>query len=80
MYAFIQAHEAQYPVRRLCHMMTVHPSGYCARKADPASLRQKDDRRLLGLIKQFWLESGGVYGYRKMTHGLRDLGERCGKR
>lgn len=25
------------------------------------------------------LESGGVYGYRKITDDLRDLGERCGK-
>jgi transposase InsO family protein len=31
-----------------------------------------------GLIKQSWLESGGVYGYRKITEDLRDLGERCG--
>lgn len=31
-----------------------------------------EDQHLLGLIKQSWLESGGV-------HGLRDLGERCGK-
>ena len=69
----------QYPVRRLCHVMAVHPSGYYAWKAEPASLRQQDDRRLQGLIKQSWLESGGVYGYRKITHDLRNLGERCGK-
>ena len=37
------------------------------------------DQRLLGLIKHSWLESGGVYGYRKITHDLRDLGEPCGK-
>jgi putative transposase len=30
------------------------------------SARQKEDDRLLGLIKQFWLESGCVYGYRKI--------------
>lgn len=34
---------------------------------------------MLGLIKQSWLESGGVYGYRKIVHDLRDLGESCGK-
>jgi transposase InsO family protein len=32
-----------------------------------------------GLIKQSWLVSGGVYGYRKITYDLRDLVERCGK-
>jgi putative transposase len=53
--------------------MNVHPSGYYAWKAEPASLRQQDDQRLLGLIKQSWLESGGVYGYRKIAV---ELGQR----
>ncbi len=43
------------------------------------SKRQLEDTRLLGLIKQSWLESGSIYGYRKITDDLRDLGERCGK-
>jgi putative transposase len=59
--------------------LRVHPSGYYAWKSKPASSRQKDNQRLLGLIKQSWLESGGVYGYRKIVHDLRDLGESCGK-
>jgi putative transposase len=60
-------------------MMRVHSSGYYAWKSKPVSSRQKDNQRLLGLIKQSWLESGGVYGYRKIVHDLRDLGESCGK-
>lgn len=63
----------------MCRVMRVHPSGYYAWKARPESGRTKENRRLLGLIKQSWLESGGVYGYRKITADLRDLGERCGK-
>lgn len=43
------------------------------------SPRAKDDARILGLINQYWLESGSVYGYRKITRDLRDLGESCGK-
>ena len=66
-------------MRRLCQMMLVHPSGYYAWRSRPDSLRAKNDRRLLGLIKQYWLESGGVYGYRKITDDLRDEGETCGK-
>ena len=34
---------------------------------------------MLGLIKQSWLESGCVYGYRKIHDDLRDMGELCGK-
>ena len=55
--------------------MAVYPSGYYAWKAEPASSRDREDQRLLGLIKHPWLESGGVYGYRKITHDLSDLGE-----
>jgi putative transposase len=66
-------------VRRLCQMMAVHPSGYYAWRSEPQSERDKSDQRLMGLIKQSWLESGGVYGYRKITMDLRDLGECCGK-
>ena len=51
-------------MRRLCQMMDVHPSGYYAWRAEPLSERGKNDQRLIGLIKQSWLESGGVYGYR----------------
>jgi len=66
-------------VRRLCHTLSVHPSGYYAWKHEPKSARQKEDQRLCGLIKQSWLESGAVYGYRKVTRDLRELGESCGK-
>lgn len=48
-------------------------------EAGVESARQNEYERLTGLIKQSWLESGGVYGYRKITHDLRDPGERCGK-
>jgi len=78
-YAFIKAHEPIHPVRRMCHVMAVHPSGYYAWRAAPVSKRQLEDSRLLGLIKHAWLASGSVYGYRKITDDLRDLGERCGK-
>lgn len=62
----------------MCRVMRIHPSGYYAWKARPESERTKENRWLPGLIKQSWLESGGVYGYHKITANLRDLGERCG--
>lgn len=59
-------------------MFNVHPSGYYAWNKLPHSKRAKANQRLTGLIKQFWLESGGVYGYRKVHSDLRDIGEKCG--
>ncbi|MCQ4323125.1 IS3 family transposase [Stutzerimonas stutzeri] len=78
-YAFINQLSADYPVRRLCLTLKVHASGYYAWLAEPKSARAKDDQRLLDLIKHAWLESGGVYGYRKIHDDLRELGEACGK-
>jgi len=59
--------------------MMIHPSGYYAWRLNPESARSIEDRRLLGHIKQSWLESGAVYGYRKVHDDLRDLGETCGR-
>ncbi|WP_116923937.1 IS3 family transposase [Pseudomonas sp. URIL14HWK12:I10] len=78
-YAFIKKHSIDYPVRRLCQTLKVHPSGYYAWLVEPQSARAKEDQRLLGLIKHAWLESGGVYGYRKIHDDLRELGEACGR-
>lgn len=78
-YAFIREQQSQHGVRCLCAMMDVHPSGYYAWCHTPHAPRAIEDQRLLGQIKQSWLESGAVYGYRKVWDDLRELGERCGK-
>ena len=78
-YAFINQLSVDYPVRRLCQTLKVHASGYYAWLAEPKSARAKEDQRLLGLIKHSWLESGGVYGYRKIHDDLREIGEQCGR-
>lgn len=66
------------PVRQLCRIFDVHPSGFYAWRKEPASRRARRDVKLTGLIKQFWLESGSVYGYRKLHSDLHDVGEKCG--
>jgi putative transposase len=78
-YAFIRAHSNKYAVRFLCRVLGVHPSGYYRWLKHSESSRDRENRRLTGLIKQSWLESGGVYGYRKVHDDLRCMGERCGK-
>ena len=78
-YAFIRAESAAWPVRALCDLFDVHPSGYYAWLKKPRSKRAVANERLTGLIKQFWLESGGVYGYRKIFSDLREYGEHCGE-
>ncbi|RKR54661.1 putative transposase [Yokenella regensburgei] len=66
------------PVRLLCRVLNVHPSGFYTWLKQPHSPRHQADLRLTGQIKQFWLESGCVYGYRKIHLDLRDSGQQCG--
>ncbi|ENV83647.1 hypothetical protein F941_00678 [Acinetobacter bouvetii DSM 14964 = CIP 107468] len=77
-YAFIRDHQQIWPIRRLCSTLDVHHSGYYSWLKQPVSKTAKKRQQLAGLIKQFWLESGGVYGYRKIHCGLKDVGESCG--
>lgn len=60
--------DAEGPSQRLLRLLS-----------EPQSVRAKDDQRVLGLIKHSWLESGGVYGYRKIHDDLREAGEDCGR-
>ena len=77
-YGFIKAHQRQFRISSMCRVLEVHLSGYYARLREPLSARAKEDKRQAGLIKQAWLESGGVYGFRKIHADLRELGEACG--
>ena len=77
-YAFIQDNQHIWSIRRLCSTLDVHHSGYYAWLKKPISKTARENQKLSGLIKQFWLESGGVYGYRKIHYDLKDIGEACG--
>ena len=76
-YAFIQAHSHVFSVRAMCRVFKLHPSGYYAWRHKPVSDREREDKRLLVLIKQFYLASGGTYGSPWIHRDLRDAGETC---
>jgi len=59
-YAFMRDHVREFRLATMCRVLKVHRSGYYAWRRSPLSVRSKDDQRLLGLIKQQWLESDGV--------------------
>lgn len=75
-YAFIKAHRALFSICAMCRVLGVQRSGFYAWLKTPSSPRAKDNERLTGLIKQSWLESGCVYGYRKIHDDLQCLGEK----
>ena len=70
----MQAHSREFRLCAMCRVMKVNRAGYYAWLKTPMSERAKEDQRLLGLIKHQWLASGSVYGHRKVTDDLRDLG------
>ncbi len=51
-YAFIKAQSAAHPVRRLCRLLDVAPSGYYAWLTKPLSDRAREDARLVRLIRE----------------------------
>ena len=77
-YAFIRDNSRCWPVRLLCRVLDVHPGGFYFWLQQPHSQRHHADQMLTWQIKQFWLESGCVYGYRKIHLDLRDTGQQCG--
>ena len=74
-YAFIKAHRSVFSICAMCRVLGVQRSGFYTWLKAPFSNRAKDNKRLTGLIKQAWLESGCVYGYRKIHDDLHCLGE-----
>ena len=75
----MKSHHHQFPVRLMCKVIGVHPSGFYAWLKKPLSTRAKEDQYLIAFIKQFWIESGTVYGYRKVYDDMQSAGEPCGK-
>ena len=61
----------------MCRLLEIHPSGFYAWLKEPKRPTLERRARLSRLAKQSWLESGGVYGYRKVHHDLLDAGEPC---
>ena len=76
-YAFIKGHHQQFGVRRMCSMLSVHPSGFYVWLKRPFSKRALEDERQTELLKEAWKDSGKVYGYRKLHDDLQDQGETC---
>jgi putative transposase len=78
-YGFIRDHRAQYPVATMCRVFRVQRSGFYAWLRQPVSDRGRENLRLLGLIRSFYAESGGLYGSPRLHKDLKEFGECCGE-
>ena len=61
----------------MCRLFKLHRSGFYAWLKKPLSNRALEDNRLLKLIKESYVASGGTYGSPWIHADLREAGERC---
>ncbi|MGB8329847.1 MAG: IS3 family transposase [Polyangiales bacterium] len=71
-FEFVRAHQAIYPVRTLCRVLGVSPSGYYAYVKRPRSRRAVEDAGLLERIEHVHARSRGTYGAPRIHRDLRE--------
>lgn len=72
-------HRDQFPVQRMCTVLTVSPSGYYAWRKRPASKRSQKNKKLVVEISKIYAESGATYGSPRIYEELVDRGHRVSK-
>lgn len=78
-YAFIQHHRRQYPVQRMCMLLSVSTSGFYDWVKRSESMRALRHRRLTGQIQVFFEQSRQTYGAVRICRELKEAGECLGK-
>ena len=76
----MRAHRADYPVRTMCRLLEVSPSGYYAWDRRQASPRARRDAELSEWIGAFHRRSQRTYGSPRIHADLRAGGERVGRK
>ena len=76
-YAFIRAHAAQFPVRRMCDELGVSVSGYYDAQDRPVSATARRRRELGDKIRVIHATRRGRYGSPRVHAELSDQGEAC---
>lgn len=78
-YRFMNEHRDQYSLALMCRVLKVARAGFYQWLHKPMSDRAIEDQRLVGVIRNSYAASGGVYGARRVFGDLREAGETCGK-
>jgi len=78
-FRFIAAEKATYPIRLLCRVLAVSPSGYYAWRARPESTRRRTDVGLCHAIRVAHAASRGRYGSPRIHRAVRAQGHQVGR-
>lgn len=79
-FALIHASRRQFPVRRLCQVLGVSPSGYYVWRRRPPSQRERDNLQLLEKIRCIHEQSRKTYGSPRVHAALRQQGVCCSRK
>ena len=82
-YAFIQQHAANLPVRTMCRLLEVQPSGYYAwtqRQQQQPCRREAQKLQLIESIRLVHQRSGGRYGSPRVHQALKKQGLICSRK
>jgi transposase InsO family protein len=78
-YGFIDAHQQEFRVTRMCHALQVSRSGFYAWQRRPESARTQANRALLDRMRRLHQQTREAYGARKMWRLLLREGLACGR-
>ena len=78
-YRFINDCRNMHSVAKLCRILGVARSGFYQWLCKPLSDRAIEDARLITVIRDSYVASGGVYGSPRVFADLREAGESCGR-
>jgi transposase InsO family protein len=71
-FQFIDNHQNEFPVGRMCKVLKVSRSGYYAWRTRPVSAREMANQKLYELIKAVYDAYDGVYGSPRIYQELKD--------
>ncbi len=79
-YAFIAAHQNEFPVLRMCQVLTLSESGYYAWRQREPSQRQREDESLGKRLEDAYQNNRQVYGSPRLHAELQAQGVHCSRK
>ncbi len=74
-FRFIENNRSSFPVKKMCHVLTVSSSGYYSWRNAPMSPRKIEKQKLRGKIKGLFAQHKGMAGSPMITADLREISE-----
>ncbi len=78
-FSFVEQHVGTFPVRLMCRVLDVSPSGFYAWRARPECARAIGNRQLLDDVRRLQSQHHGRYGSPRMHAALRAEGRGCSR-